>query len=231
MAKNNDFDPLLVDGKEYSIEHLKDLSLALDVHFDNGDTRKITVNMRPTNHLFSRGYTDDDKQNFAALNKSGELLKSYVHHEGNYQKLKGEPPTLKEYRVFCKEKWGDSFLFPKFVDLITENPAQVTVLANAGDNKTCLSGILNIEDREGEVYLVFFSLTKVNSKEVNMFIESAYCVKSEENHKAKKLLSPSRDDAKPFVIVLKNILEGRKPMEGRKVTGRAKKRKKKSKKA
>nr|MCG6364572.1 hypothetical protein [Vibrio fluvialis] len=81
------------------------------------------------------------------------------------------------------------------------------------DSKTCLSGILEIADRPYDVYLVFFTLTKVNSKEVNMLITSAYCVNQSQNIKAQKLLNPKEGDAKTFVVVLKNVMEGRKPLE------------------
>ncbi|MCG7556257.1 hypothetical protein [Pseudoalteromonas sp. Of11M-6] len=227
MTKNNNFDPIKVDDNEYKIDHLKDLSLIIDMDCQNGDTRPITVHMRPTNHLFSREVTDDDKANRAKLEGSGHWLNSYIHHEGNYQQVK-TPPKIKESRIFCKEKWEYSFLFPKFVALIEETPSHVTVLANAGDDKTCLSGILEIEDRPEEVYLVFFVLTKINSKEASMLIESAYCVDPNVNSKAKKLINPARDDSKPFVIALRNVMEGRKPLESKKQNSRAHKRRKKN---
>lgn len=215
IKHNNDFDPLHVNGEVYCISHLKDLSIILNVTFENGDTRPITVHMRPTNHLFSREVTTDDEANQVALESLGYWLKSYVHHEGNYQQVKGPPLKLKESRIFCYEKWTDSFLFPEFVGLLNQQPTQITVLANAGDDKTCLSGILELSERPGMVYLVFFSFTKVNSKEVNMLVESAYCVCRLTNRKAKKLLEPNqhRDEARPFIIALKNVMEGRKPLE------------------
>lgn len=146
-----------------------------------------------------------------------------------YQKIKDDPPKIKEHRIFCNDKWTDSFLFPTFVLLIEEKPSHIIILANSGDSKTCLSGILELEDKDDEAYLVFFSLTKVNSKEVNMLIESAYCVNKNDHHKAKRLLEPSKkNDAKPFIIVLKNVMEGRKPLDSKKQNGRAYKRKKKS---
>lgn len=106
------------------------------------------------------------------------------------------------------------------------DPTQVTVLANPGDEKTCLSGILNLVDRPDDVYLVFFTLTKINSKEANMLIESAYCVSKTTHYKAQKLLN-KKDDTKPFIIALKNVMEGRKPMESIKQSGRTHKRRKK----
>ncbi len=227
MSRGNDFEPVITASGVFEIGHLKDLSIVFEVLFNNGDTRPITVHMRPTNHLFSRAVTEDDWPNRATLDASGLWLKSYVHHEGNYQRIKDDPRVIKEHRIFCEEKWTDSFFFPEFVELLTKEPSKTTVLANAGDSKTCLSGILELDDRPDEVYLVFFTLTKVNSKEVNMLISSAYCVQRLEHDKAKRLLAPKRDEVKPFIVVLKNVLEGRKPLEGQKQSRRAHRRKKK----
>ena len=229
MSRGNNFDPILIEGKEFNINHLKDLQLALSILFDNGDERIITVHMRPTNHLFSRAVVEEDWSERTTLEGKGVWLKSYVYHDGDYQKIKNTPPALKENRIFCKEKWSDSFIFPRFVQLLKTKPAQTTVLANAGDSKTCLSGIVEIENRPDDVYLVFFTLHKLNSKEVNMLIESAYCVSKTEDDKAKKLLS-NKGNKKPFIVVLKNVLEGRLPMESKKKSKRTKKMRKNNKK-
>lgn len=228
MTQNNDFEALVIDGVEHDIKHLKDLNLVIDVAFENGDARPIKVHMRPTNHLFSREKMAADEHNKSTLITTGYWLKSYVHHVGNYQHVKGPPHILKEIRVFCHQKWADSFLFPSFVTLLSQKPEQITILANAGNDKTCLSGILEIDGREGEVYLVFFSFTKVSSKEVNMLIESAYCVDGETHSKAKRLINPSKgkEDVRPFITVLKNVMEGRKPLEGVKKSKRQHKMKK-----
>jgi hypothetical protein len=225
VIKNNDFDALVIDGIERSISHLKNLSVLIDVQFSNGDTRTIRIHMRPTNHLFSREETAADKANRPALASQGYLLTSYVHCEGNFQQLKGTSPAIKEHRIFCEMKWADSFYFPQFVELIQTVPIHVTVLANPGDEKTCLSGILDLADKPDDVYLVFFTLTKTNSREVNMLIESAYCVNKATHHKAQKLLT-NGGDVKPFIVALKNVMEGRKPMEGLKQSNRAHKMKK-----
>lgn len=211
----NKFDHLIIDDVEYKTDHLLDLSLVIDVIFENGDTRAITVHIRPTNHLISRKVTDIDFTMRADIEAQGRWLKSYVHYEGKYQMVI-PPQKIKEHRIFCENKWQDSFLFPDFIDLITKNPSLVTVLANSGDEKTCLSGILTIENQPDKAYLVFFKLTKVNSKEANMLIESAYCVDPQKDKKCQKLLSPRQHNAKTFILILKNVMEGRKPMESKK---------------
>ena len=134
-------------------------------------------------------------------------------HMRHFQQLMGTSPAIKEHRIFCEMKWADSFYFPQFVELIQTVPIHVTVLANPGDEKTCLSGILDLADKPDDVYLVFFTLTKTNSREVNMLIESVYCVNKATHHKAQKLLT-NGGDVKPFIVALKNVMEGRKPMEG-----------------
>lgn len=225
LTKNNDFDALLINGIQRSISHLKNLSALIGVRFSNGDTRAIRIHVRPTNHLFSREETVADKAHRTTLASQGYLLTSYVHHEGNFQQLKGTPPAIKEHRIFCELKWTDSFYFPQFVELIQNIPTHVTVLANPGDEKTCLSGILELADKPDDVYLVFFTLTKTNSREVNMLIESAYCVNRDTHHKAQKLLT-SNGDVKPFIVALKNVMEGRKAMEGLKQSNREHKMKK-----
>ncbi|WP_417761735.1 hypothetical protein [Shewanella sp.] len=226
---NNDFEPLLVDGNSYKIEHLKNLSLVLGVQFSNADTRPIKVNMRPTNHVFSRKVTDEDWVNKAEHLEKGAWLTSYQHHRGNYQQVRDDPPQVKEHRIFCGVKWNDSLLFPTFVEQLGASPAQITVLANTGDDGTCLSGLIEIDERPDEIYLVFFSLYKVNSKEANMLIESAYCVDKAAHEKAKRLLTYRGEEARPFIIVLRNVMEGRLPMEGMKKRNSSYKRKKKKK--
>jgi hypothetical protein len=229
LSNENDFDPIQVESETYDISHLKDMKLVFDIEFSNGDTRPITVHMRPTNHLFTREVKDEDYANRATFEALGYWLRSYVHNEGNYQSVKGEPLKLKEYRIFCHEKWLDSFFFPRFVKHLGEQPAKTTVLANAGDVKTCLSGILQLEEKVDDVYLVFFTLNKINSKEINMLIESAYSVPKNTHLKAQLLLAPKKDDAKPFIVVLRNVQEGRLPLEGMKKNKRSYKLKKKSK--
>lgn len=225
MTDRNTFTPILVLGTEYPIDHLKNLKIVLCIEFTNGDSRDITIHTRPTNHLYSRSVANEDKLNKAVLISEGAWLRSYVHREGNYQAVVGEPLKMKEERIFCAEKWHQSYLFPSFVAQIQENYSQVSVLANNGDEKTCLSALLTVPECDEHVYLVFFHLHKVNSKEINMMIESAFLVEKTA-HKAQKLITPKSNEAKPFVIIVKNILENRKPFESIKQSKSKYKRKK-----
>ncbi len=213
--RNNDFADLKVDGLRHSISHLKNLRVKIDVIFDNGDTRTITVHMRPTNHLFTRSVTLADEQAKESLIAKGLWMTNYDHQDcdkQNNSKLK-----VKEHRIFCPEKLKGSLNFPEFVTLLAQNPKKITVLANPGDIKTCLSGTLKAVTPNACAFLVFFTLHKVNSKEANMIIETAFCVNSLEHGKARKLFHAKKSgEAKPFVMILKNVMEGRKPMENSK---------------
>ena len=211
--RNNDFEDLKIDGHRHSISHLKNLKVKIEVIFDNGDTRTITVHMRPTNHLFTRVVTLEDEQAKEGLLAKGHWITSYVHQDADQQhNLK-----VKEHRIFCPAKLNDSLNFPEFVTLLEQNPKKITVLANPGDSKTCLSGTLKAVGPNARAFLVFFTLHKVNSKEASMIIETAFCVNSMEHGKARKLFHAKKSgEAKPFVMILKNVMEGRKPMENSK---------------
>ncbi len=213
VMKNNEFNPITVNGHKYGIDHLKDIKFKVNVEFNNGDIREIIVYVRPTNHLFSKKMSASECKNRTTLVESGACLISYQHHEGNYQAIKNNPPQIKEYRMFCDKKWKDSTLLLSFIDLISNDPkSSRTMLANTGDDKTCLSGILEPKDRSNEVYLVFFTMLKRNSKELNMIIDTAFCV-SPDQYKAKKLINGDQNVVKPLVLVIRNIMEGRKPFE------------------
>ncbi|MCM2529698.1 hypothetical protein NDN17_14430 [Shewanella algae] len=227
MSHQNSFDPIMVDNIEYPIEHLKGLQLILTVIFGNKDSRDIEINVRPTNHLYSRAVVNEDHSNKESLVNSGHWLVSYEHSLGNYQNVKN-PQKVKENRIFCTSKWEQSHLLPTFINLIKQNPKEITVLANDGDTKTCMSAILNIEDQPDEIYVVFFILTKVNSKELNMLIESGYCLRKDDNRKAPRILSKNKHvDRKPFIVVVKNVMEGRLPFENQQQNKRRGKQKQK----
>lgn len=208
----NTFDPIVVGGTVYDINHLAGLAVTVNILFNNGDTRLITIHMRPTNHLFSRETTDADYAARASLLSDGSWLTSYQHQPGRYDVVK-QPITVREHRIFCVNKWGDSHNFPDFVNMLQQNPAILTILANPGDDQTCLSGMLDIVGEEDTAFLVFFNLNKVNSKEINMLIESAFCVSKSSHAKAQKILNRANGQAKPFAIAIKNVVEGRKPFE------------------
>lgn len=227
MTTYNNFNPVVVAGTSYPISHLCNLNIELSIEFSNGDERAINVHMRPTNHLYSRKAEAADYAQKSTLDNAGAWLRSYVHRSGNYQAVDTANLQLKEERVFCYQKWEQSTLFPEFVSYVTKHPSQLSVLANPGDDKTCLSALVTVPGELDKVYLVFFSLHKVNSKEVNMLIESAFLVLKEESEKAKKLLKPKEGDSLPFIIIIKNVLEGRKAFETLKRSKKSYKRKKK----
>lgn len=227
MAVNNDFHPIVTSNNRYALNHLKGLVVNFDVKFSNGDNRQIEVIIRPTNHLFSREVTDEDQSNKDALVSSGEWLVSFQHCETDFHRIKHTPPKIKEYRVFCEKKWKESHHLPDFINLLSERPNQITVLANQGDDKTCLSGILPLPENPELAFLVYFKLHKLNPKQASMLVETAFCVPI--SHRKVERLS-KRDEQKPFIVVLKNIIEGRKPMIGIRRSNKQHKLRKKSKK-
>jgi hypothetical protein len=227
MTTYNNFNPVVVAGTSYPISHLCNLNIELSIEFSNGDERAINVHMRPTNHLYSRKAESEDYAQKNTLDSVGAWLRSYVHRLGNYQAVDTANLQLKEERVFCYQKWEQSKHFPLFVEHVSSSPSQVSVLANPGDDKTCLSALISLENEEDKVYLVFFHLHKVNSKEINMLIESAFLVLKEESKKAQKLIKPKDKEGMPFILIVKNVLEGRKPFENLKRSGSSYKRKKK----
>lgn len=221
VLKNNDFQPIKIGDDVYPIAHLKGLGFVLQLEFGNGDIREVSVFVRPTNHVFSRSKTADDEE----LRNSQHWLTSYTHETGNYQAVPHNA-QVKEHRIFCPKKWAESHNLPLFIEKLAAQPTRITVLANAGDDRTCLSGL--VETDNTNVYLVFFTLHRLTSKTANMLIESAFCV-DRTAHKAQLLINHKNTTAKPFVIVLRNVLEGRKPMVSPKTSKRTKQMKQKAK--
>jgi hypothetical protein len=195
--------------------------MLINVTLNNNEVRKVTVFVRPTNHLYTRKYdVVTDHPNRPALMSSGELIVSYQHQTHNFHEVK-DTYQWKEDRIFCATKFDDNKLLPTFVSETEKAPSKLTVLANAGDEQTCLSGLLEIDGRENEVYLVFFKLRKVKGNQVNMLIDTAYCVdmsnpNARSRDKVNKLkASKGRydTDKRPFIKLLLNVVEGRKPFE------------------
>ena len=196
--------------------HLENLSIEInDFQLENGSTNTVTVHMRPTNHLYSRRF-DPASDNEAILKKTGELLLRFEHEDGNYQAVKrGTPVVSTEKRVFCDKKYAQSKLFPAFVESLKARLSTICVLANSGDARSCLSAlwVLPSPYKQDDFYIVIFKLTKLNGKEINMLIETAFVV-AEDDFRVKKLTDKrNRQDQKPFLVILRNVLAGRKPFD------------------
>ena len=96
----------------------------------------------------------------------------------------------------------------------------VCVLANSGDARSCLSAlwVLPSPYEQDDFYIVIFKLTKINGKEINMLIETAFVVDADD-FRVKKLTSKqNKQDQKPFLVILRNVLAGRKPFDSPKKT-------------
>ncbi|MEZ8885149.1 hypothetical protein, partial [Vibrio sp. 10N.247.311.13] len=178
--------------------------------------------------LYSRAF-DQDKDSIQALAQTGELLRRYEHDSNNYRAVTQERTLSNELRVFCNDKYTENrSFFPSFIDFLKSNLHNICVLPHSkkGDHRKTLTGLLSVE--KGKNYIVLFTLHKTNNKNINMFCETAFVV-TDDDFRAKKLIAPD-DTSKPFLVLLKNILSGRKPFEG-KAKKAAKKSYKKKKKA
>lgn len=220
MTAQNGFNDLvfLIDGekKRLALSHLENLYIVIDdFQLDNGNKTKLTVHMRPTNHLYSRRFepASDDE---ALLTQTGELLLRYEHEEGNYQAVRhGAPVISTEKRVFCEKKYEQSMLFPAFVESLKQRLSSVCVLANSGDVRSCLSAlwVLPSPYAQEDFYIVIFKLTKCNGNEINMLIETAFVVDANDFRVKRLTEKRHRQDQKPFLVILRNVLGGRKPFD------------------
>lgn len=215
----------------YDLTHLKDKGFTIDeFETESKHVIKLNVNIVPTNHLYSRGFVAN-QDNIRVLEQTGELLRRYEHYSDNYSAVTQERTLSNELRVFCKDKYTDNLnYFPSFIDFLKCNLHNICVLPHArkGDHRKTLTGLLSVA--EGKNYIVLFTLHKTNNKNINMFCETAFVV-ADDDFRAKKLIE--RDDtSKPFLVLLKNVLSGRKPFEGKakKAAKKSYKKKKKTKK-
>jgi hypothetical protein len=216
----NGFNDLVftIDGKEkrLGLSHLENLFIEInDFQLDDGRSITVTLHMRPTNHLYSRRFepeTDDE----VALKATGELLLRYEHEAGNYQAVRRVSPVIStEKRVFCARKYEQSKLFPVFVESLKTRLQTICVLANQGDTRSCLSAlwVLPSPYSQDDYYIVIFKLTKLNGQEVNMLIETAFVVGANDS-RVKRLRDKNyRQQQKPFLVILKNVLAGRRPFD------------------
>ncbi|EGQ9055240.1 hypothetical protein HJ196_23290 [Vibrio parahaemolyticus] len=220
MPVQNGFEDLVLtigtETEYLPLSHLQDLQIQID-DFELESKHKVTltVYIRPTNHLYSRRF-DGALDNEAGLSQTGELLLRYEHYPGNFQAKKPDGQISTEKRVFCRTKYEQSKLFPSFIDYVSANLSNICVLPNKGNTRTCLSALMALPPpyAQDESYLVFFTLHKVNSKEVNMLIETAF-VENNNDFRVKMLLGETaKDEMKPFLVLLRNILAGRGPFEG-----------------
>ncbi|WP_318492149.1 hypothetical protein [Photobacterium leiognathi] len=211
----------------YDLTHLKDKSFVIDeFETESKHVIKLNVNIVPTNHLYSRAFIPG-KDSVQLLEKTGELLRRYDHYSDNYRAITQEHTISNELRVFCIDKYLDNLsYFSDFIEYLKINLNKICVLPhlNKGDDRKSLTGLLSV--KEGKNYIVLFKLHKTNKNSINMFCETAFVV-TDDDFRAKKLIG---SDGKPFLVLIRNVLSGRKPFEG-KAKSAAKKGYKKKKKA
>jgi hypothetical protein len=206
--------------KQYSLSHLEGLS----IHFEEFELESkqvipVAIHVRPTNHLYTRRFVPNSDSI-----ASSRLLTRYEHHDGNFQAVK-EPPTIStEKRIFCDEKYEANKRLPDFIKHAQENNPKC-ILANRGDTRTCLSALIEVQqDNNGQIlyYLVMFKLHRVNRKNINMLVETAFIVNADDQ-RAKRIKDGQEADKKPFKVLVRNILAKREPFEIRKLTTSRKK--------
>lgn len=222
-----------LDGqyKTHSLDHLFDNAVIIsDFRFEDGRVEEITISIRPTNHVYSRAV--EEYEDLESLKQTGSLLYKYEHEEGNPHKPKldshGNKIVSTDIRAFCLDKYLSSHNIPTFIEALQRSPAQICVRANRADERTCLTGLFEFEHgpEEKHCYVVLFKLHKLSVKHLSMIIETAFMVDADDF----RVNSLKSSDAKPFLVVLKNVFAKRQPFQGQEVR-RSKKRYKKEKKA
>jgi hypothetical protein len=201
----------------HSLSHLRDLCIDINGFvFENNVVDNIKIFVRPTNHVYSRKF-DSVTDNTKRLKENGELIIKYEYHEDNPSKLKkdahGLPAVSTDVRVFCHDKYTSSYNIPAFVESLGNYPSKFCVLANKGDDRTCLTGLFEFPqgERDNNCFIVLFKLHRINSRELSMVIETAFIVEHSDL-RARRIIA--EDTGKPFLVIIKNIFAKRRPFEG-----------------
>ena len=220
MTVQNGFNDIVLTkngGEErFPLKHLENHFIVIpEFLLESNQTVDLKVYIRPTNHLYSRK-PEIGVDNLAGFSATGELLLRYEHAEGNYQAEKKDQINS-EKRIFCPKKYEQSIMFPRFAQFLQQNPSQPCISPNPGDRRTCLSALVKLPEpwNDNDLYLVIFKLHKVNIREINMLIETAFVVQSNDTRAERLTANKYRNDRKPFLVLLRNVLAGRLPFEGK----------------
>ncbi|MCG7550887.1 hypothetical protein [Pseudoalteromonas sp. Of7M-16] len=204
---------------EYCIQHIYNHQIVLNnFEFDHGATGVVTVYVRPTNHVYSRALEVKDCE--ISLRKTGELLLKYEHEENDPSKLKlknGKPVISSDKRVFEINKYSSSHNIDGFIHHLQNFPNETVILANQGDDKQCLSALINFKHGSKDnyaAYIAIFKLHKLPKNSLSMVIETAFLV-SETDFRYENFIDSDNDKSKPLYVVLRNVLARRKPFEGK----------------
>ena len=201
----------------HSLEHLQDLTIEISAfNFENGVTDDVEIHVRPTNHVYSRKF-EHDTDNYANLSATGELIIKYEHYENNPSRVKldlNQAPIIStDKRVFCPTKYNASKNIPAFIEDLNNFPNKFCVLANSGDDRTCLTGVFEFPEgnTNNNCYIVLFKLHRINTRELSMVIETAFIVEKTD-FRAVKIENDT--GGKPFLVIVKNIFAKRRPFVG-----------------
>ncbi len=206
-----------VDGNSqvFTLDHLFDHVIEIEnFRFEDQRTETISIEVRPTNHVYSRALVNSDHE--LQLSYSGHLLIKYEHYEDRPHITKidrdGSKIVSSDKRVFCLDKYLSSKNIPLFVESLQEYSTSFCVLANKGDDRTCLTGFFEFQHgkREKHCYVVLFKLHRLNARELSMVIETAFLV-DEDDFRVKLLQGR---DTKPFLVAVRNVFAKRPPFQG-----------------
>jgi hypothetical protein len=223
---------LKIDGnsRTYTLEHLFDHVITIDgFKFEDNRVEPISIAVRPTNHVYSRAIEPTD--DYHNITESGSLIQKYQHLENNPHVSKldnlGQRIISSDVRVFCEDKYKSSLNLPLFVENLQSSSSQFCVMANKGDERTCLTGLFEFQygASDKHCYVVLFKLHRLTPRDLSMVIETAFLV--DEGDFRSKLLKG--DDTKPFLVTVKNVFAKRSPFQGKALL-KSKKRYKKAKK-
>lgn len=197
-----------IDGitQVFPLDHLFNHVVQVeDFKFEDQRIEKISIEVRPTNHVYSRALENSDHE--LQLSYSGHLLIKYEHYEDRPHIAKLDRDGCKiissDKRVFCRDKYLSSQNIPLFVESLQESYSSLCVLANKGDDRTCLTGFFEFQHGESEkhCYVVLFKLHRLSARDLSMVIETAFLV-DEDDFRVKLLQGR---DTKPFWLQLETF--------------------------
>lgn len=206
-----------IDGitQVFPLDHLFNHVVQVeDFKFEDQRIEKISIEVRPTNHVYSRALENSDHE--LQLSYSGHLLIKYEHYEDRPHIAKLDRDGCKiissDKRVFCRDKYLSSQNIPLFVESLQESYSSLCVLANKGDDRTCLTGFFEFQHGESEkhCYVVLFKLHRLSARDLSMVIETAFLV-DEDDFRVKLLQGR---DTKPFLVAVRNVFAKRPPFQG-----------------
>ena len=189
--------------RSYPLSHLRGLRVTIkDLKRDDLSKVDVNIEVHPSNHLYSRKKEDED--NLDDLNRRGAVF---------YRPI-SQASSKKETRIFCKEKYMASQFLKPLIMQLNKSPEKKCILANKYDKESCFSAVFDIKGNPNEAYLIIFKLKKVNSKKLIMSIDTGFLSNVNNRHPLRVLKGNKSKELLPFSIIVRNVLQGRRPFDG-----------------